>query len=361
MARGMSIHIGLNDLDKKHYLNTGFRFLPSSAKDAVDMAEIASKTFTEPIPVYNETNKLFLNSDATTDNIKKILTEIAEGENKLVSGDILLVTFSGHGGQIKDIGNIESDGAHETWCLYDRQLIDDEIFALLARFDRGVRILVISDSCFSGTVTGSIEIDVAFVAKIQSASPDFNFNNFEAKVLNVKNFDPVKYNEDIWKKDKIILEEVGFDSSDDNLNRLEISKIKTIPTNVLEEINKDEDNAKIYERVQNDILVEQLTRKKFERKNDIRELIKASTILLSACQDWQGTSPGENENQNSKFTEVFKEIYSQGDFKNYLELHQKIWEYFDKNATNPSEIQNPNYYKMGTPNAKFEMQIPFTV
>ena len=36
--------------------------------------------------------------------------------------------------------------------LYDRQLVDDELYALWARFAAGVRILVFSDSCHSGSV-----------------------------------------------------------------------------------------------------------------------------------------------------------------------------------------------------------------
>lgn len=361
MARGMSLHIGLNDLDKRHYLHTDFRFLPSSVKDAVDMAKIAKKNFTEPIPFYDKPNKVLRNSAATTDNVKKILTEIAEGKNKLVSGDILLITYSGHGGQVKDIENIESDGKHETWCLYDRQFLDDEIFALLSKFDKGVRVLVISDSCYSGTVTGSIEIHPFEAGKILQRCRNFSFDNFEAKVLKVKRHDPVDYDEQVWQNDKKVLEKIGFDPSDTNLRRLEINRLKTIPPNVLVQINNDKKNTELYEKIQNDVFIEQLKKKKLEKKNDVRELIKASVILLSACQDWQTTRPGESKDRNSKFTEIFRQVYAEGNFKNYLELHQRLWEFFDRNATKRSEIQNPNYHRIGTPNAAFEMQLPFTV
>lgn len=361
MARGMSIHIGLNDLDEKHYLRTGFRHLTSSVKDAVDMAEIAKTTFTGPVPFYNEPNKLFLDSDATTGNIKKILTEMAEGKDKLVSEDTLLITFSGHGSQLEDINNMESDGANETWCFYDRQFLDDEVFDLLAKFDKGVRIIVISDSCFSGTVIGSIEVDSAFFNAVMDVSQNFSFTNFEGKVLKVKKYDPVEYDEEIWQEDKKVLETIGFDSSDNNLSKLEVSQIKTIPQSVRDQINNDENNAKLYRKIQEDLFKEQLTRVQLEGKKDIRELIKASVILLSACQDWQGTRPGKTKEHNSRFTEVFKEVYAKGDFKNYLELHQRLWEFFDQNAKERSEIQNPNYYRIGTPNAEFEMQPPFTV
>ena len=64
----------------------------------------------------------------------------------------LFVTYSGHGGQIPDVNGEEEDKKDETWCLYDGELIDDEVFLELSRFAAGVRVLVLSDSCHSGTV-----------------------------------------------------------------------------------------------------------------------------------------------------------------------------------------------------------------
>ena len=44
----------------------------------------------------------------------------------------------------------------ETWVLYDRQLVDDELYKIWSKFKPGVRILVLSDSCHNGTVTRDI-------------------------------------------------------------------------------------------------------------------------------------------------------------------------------------------------------------
>jgi hypothetical protein len=54
---------------------------------------------------------------------------------------------------VPDRNSDEPDGQDETWCLYDGELIDDELYTALGRFARGVRVLVLSDSCHSGTVT----------------------------------------------------------------------------------------------------------------------------------------------------------------------------------------------------------------
>jgi metacaspase-1 len=35
------------------------------------------------------------------------------------------------GGQVNDIHNDEPDGLDETWALYDRELVDDELYALV--------------------------------------------------------------------------------------------------------------------------------------------------------------------------------------------------------------------------------------
>jgi hypothetical protein len=53
---------------------------------------------------------------------------------------------------VPDQNGDEADLEDETWCLYDGQLIDDELWELWAGFADDVRVLVLSDSCHSGTV-----------------------------------------------------------------------------------------------------------------------------------------------------------------------------------------------------------------
>ena len=81
------------------------------------------------------------------------LAAMRQAAKRLVSGDLFFLTYSGHGGQVPDVTGEEADKQDETWCLYDGQLIDDELYFELSRFAAGVRILVLSDSCHSGTVT----------------------------------------------------------------------------------------------------------------------------------------------------------------------------------------------------------------
>ncbi len=69
----------------------------------------------------------------------------------------MFISYSGHGSRVKDLNNDEEDGYDEVLVLYDRLFIDDEFQLCWARFDRGVRIFFINDSCYNGTVSKVIQ------------------------------------------------------------------------------------------------------------------------------------------------------------------------------------------------------------
>src|SRR5690606_24690515 len=82
-----------------------------------------------------------------------VKSAIADAAAKLKAGDVFMFTYAGHGSQVPDFNSDEDDGADETLCLYDGMLIDDEIYELWSKFADDVRIVMISDSCHSGTVS----------------------------------------------------------------------------------------------------------------------------------------------------------------------------------------------------------------
>ncbi|MCH5688482.1 caspase family protein [Niabella sp. W65] len=63
------------------------------------------------------------------------------------------MTYSGHGAYVPDKNKDELDGKDETWCLYDRMILDDDLPLYWSKFKPGVRIFMVSDSCHSGTVS----------------------------------------------------------------------------------------------------------------------------------------------------------------------------------------------------------------
>ncbi|MEY4352964.1 MAG: hypothetical protein RLZZ609_1205 [Cyanobacteriota bacterium] len=79
------------------------------------------------------------------------------------SGDTVAITFSGHGTLAPDTSGDEIDGYDEALCPYDihqgNVLLDDEIHELFGKRPSGVRLILISDSCHSGTVTRNAPTD----------------------------------------------------------------------------------------------------------------------------------------------------------------------------------------------------------
>ena len=142
MAKGLSLHIGLNRVDPAHYEGWDGT-LNACEADAHDMQALAKAAKFKPMPS-------LLTERATT---KAVSAAIQKAAKTLAKGDIFLMTYSGHGGQVRDTnGDEEDDRMDETWVLYDRQLVDDELYDLWGQFKAGVRILVFSDSCHSGSV-----------------------------------------------------------------------------------------------------------------------------------------------------------------------------------------------------------------
>lgn len=88
------------------------------------------------------------NGQATLANAVAAATLAAK---TLKAGDTLILYYTGHGGQVADSSGDEVDGQDETICLYDGQLADDVVWLLLCRLPEGVRVVMVTDSCNSGT------------------------------------------------------------------------------------------------------------------------------------------------------------------------------------------------------------------
>ena len=141
MSHGMSLHIGLNSVDPNSYEGWDGQ-LVACENDANSMQEIASSL--------GYTTKKLLTREATRATVIKAISDAA---GKLGSDDIFFLTYSGHGGQVPDTnGDEPDDHKDETWVLYDGEMVDDELYELYTKFKAGTRIVVLSDSCHSGTV-----------------------------------------------------------------------------------------------------------------------------------------------------------------------------------------------------------------
>lgn len=136
-----SLHIGLNFVDPAGYDGWNGQ-LAACEKDADDMLAIAKSQGYEALQLKRE--------KATSAAVLKALADAAK---TVKAGEHFFLTYSGHGGQVPDTNGDEPDHYDETWCLFDRMLLDDELYAMWSRFPAGARIFVLSDSCHSGSVT----------------------------------------------------------------------------------------------------------------------------------------------------------------------------------------------------------------
>lgn len=254
MPKGLSLHIGVNRVDGNHY--GGWEGpLNACEYDALDMQALAEKEGFH--------SQKLLTADATRDAVKSAISQAAA---ELEGGDIFLLTYSGHGGQVTDyngdeatLGNL-TDTDDETWCLFDCQLIDDELQLLWSEFAEHVRILVFSDSCHSGTVTRSVEVGAFFKEQAGRVLPDG--------------------------------EEVRF-------RRMPITECGKVYRA----------NKKIYDDIQKGI-------------SKHAPPVRATIRLISGCQDNQLSLDGSS---NGFFTGRLLQVWSSGEFNgNYKDFHRAI-------------------------------------
>ena len=134
--------MGINKYDTRAYGETGrvLRSLPNCHRDAEAKMKIAEH--------FGYNSAILINQDAKAENL---LAGITDAANYLQHGDIFFLSFSGHGARTPDRNGDEDDGYDEAWCMHDRIILDDELFEKWKEFRPGVRILIIADSCHSGT------------------------------------------------------------------------------------------------------------------------------------------------------------------------------------------------------------------
>ncbi len=87
---------------------------------------------------------------------KVMREEIARLVGEAKGEDSIVITYSGHGSFVPDEDGDEPDGTDECLCPYDIRskgpITDDQLFDLYSARQSGAKLLMISDSCHSGTV-----------------------------------------------------------------------------------------------------------------------------------------------------------------------------------------------------------------
>jgi hypothetical protein len=289
--RAISIHIGLNAVSGEAYGGwTGP--LAACEFDAKDMAAIAKDKGMRPT--------VLLTKQATR---ARALAAMRSAAKALRSGDLLFLTYSGHGGQVPDVNGDEPDKRDETWCLYDGQVIDDELYLEFSRFAAGVRILVLSDSCHSGTVARGIPPQPETVPH---------------------------------QRPKLMPESVAMRTYRDH--QAFYDKIQRDVAAAAGKPVLDPDTALAQVAVSG-------------RLSAIAAKFKAQLVLISGCQDNQTSMDGDH---NGAFTEQVLNVWNQGKFSNnYAAFHARV------RARMPA-TQSPNLFALGSAGA-FLAQTPFSI
>ncbi|WP_316172616.1 MULTISPECIES: caspase family protein [unclassified Bradyrhizobium] len=292
MAKGISLHIGLNRLDPKHYAGWDGK-LNACENDARAMEAIAKTA--------GYRTGILLSEQATRGAVTDMLTMAARDLN---SGDILLLTYSGHGSQVQDLDGDEIDALDETWCLYDGQMIDDELYRVYGAIADGVRVLILSDSCHSGTVA-----KVSYYEMAQAAGFAGNL--------------------DIAVAGRAATKAISYAP-------------KFLPQDIA--LRTYEQNRAFYEAIGRAA--------KGAPGAESSDVAKASIRLISGCQDNQVSFDGAI---NSVFTAALLLVWANGQFKgNYNDFHLQI-------QRKMLPTQSPNHYRTGKEDREYDSQRPFTI
>lgn len=114
-----------------------------------------------------------------------VLNKLYYAAQQCQTGDTFVFYYSGHGGQRPDIESANQDetddGQDETLVLYDGELIDDELNKAWYKFRAGVRIVMLSDSCNSGTNYRMSKRDILKSTPLNLFNTPLNLNGIRAK------------------------------------------------------------------------------------------------------------------------------------------------------------------------------------
>jgi hypothetical protein len=136
----------------KRALCIGINDYPGTASDLAGCVNDA-QDWAATLQARGFTVRDLLDHEATKANMVAAVQELIGGA---APGDSLVITYSGHGTFVPDVSGDEPDARDEGLCPYDigqgNVLLDDDIHQLFAARAAGVKVVLISDSCHSGSV-----------------------------------------------------------------------------------------------------------------------------------------------------------------------------------------------------------------
>ena len=335
--KGYALAIGLKTVDPEHYGGWDGE-LSGCEPDAADMAKIATDQ--------GMNVDTLITANATREAVLSKLSNLAD---KLNSGELLVVSYSGHGGQIPDQNDDEEDQMDETWCLYNGQLLDDELNQAWSKFRDGVRILVFSDSCHSGTVLKMIKSDYKEL-------PQVRIDELTQNLKTVKSQEPlrregirsyIKRNGIFRNRIRDFRPDLKSALRDQEVSDAEVDAVvslsdrRIVPPDILRNTYKN--NKVFYDNIGRVVPKEDPS------------VVRASVILISGCQDDQGAL---DVGTNGLFTLILKQVWNNGAFNgSHLKFHIDIRSL----VLGMDDSQSPNFFTIGAQDDVFIQQRPYTI
>jgi hypothetical protein len=291
MRQALSLHIGMNVVDPNHYGSDCP--LTGCINDAKAMQEIAADAGFD---------SLLLTDEGATSTA--ITNYVVDASRTLGTGDTLLITFAGHGMNVPDENNDEKVGDFDqTWCVYDRMIVDDELADLFAQFAAGVRIVVVSDSCHSATIARTLELfsQLPALRGSRGSLPR------------------------------------GLPLIGDRIGRNRVTGYRTLPDDARALMLGR--HRRLYSSIQQQTVGSE------------RAILAATVLTLSACRDDEFAADGS---VNGLYTSKLLEVWNGGKFGGtYRGLQTAI-------SAQVGTEQHPQYVIMGRPNSALELEPPFS-
>lgn len=153
-SHAVSLHIGLNRVDQDYYKGH-VPPLYGCVNDMKTMQEFATSIGFKSYTLEER--------QATKQNIAARIEELG---NSVIDNGIFLISYAGHGAQLQDSNtvensefDIEGDFKDESWVTYNGFMLDDEIFNALAAIQTNIRVVLVSDSCHSESMSRMLFFD----------------------------------------------------------------------------------------------------------------------------------------------------------------------------------------------------------
>lgn len=164
---GYSLHIGINDYTNSKMGSKTFKNLMHPINDSIGYMNSLNKFVNYRIHDYYSNIQL-IDKDAT---LKNVLIQLIYLATIVEDGDVITITFSGHG--------IHNELKKNAWILYDTYLYDHELYQILRMINPKVRVNIISDCCHSfGMIdefptNSNYKENSRIIEKIKEVNPPF--------------------------------------------------------------------------------------------------------------------------------------------------------------------------------------------